>query len=130
MFFIYSPWPQIVTLFSNKKNFKKVWQFGNIYPKGTIFGKKCDNLEKKCDNLKKVWQFKVMDCSRSFWSPWNSLTPRSLFRENIFKHRFKSPQSSNILIFAAFVNYYNRWHQSIRWNSIVILIKKSNSKKP
>ena len=67
---------------------------------------------------------------RSSWSPWHSLTSKTtLFRKNIFKHRKKSYQSSNILIFAIFVAYYNRWHKSINWSAIEILIK-INLKKP
>jgi len=42
--------------------------------------------------------------------------------KNIFKHQ-KTPQSWSILIFAIFVTHYIRWHQSINWNSIEILMK-------
>jgi len=57
-FVIYSPWPQTVTLFS-KKNFKKVWQFANIYPKGPFldYNKTKQKKKKSVTIWKKVWQF-------------------------------------------------------------------------
>jgi len=38
------------------------------------------------------------------------------------------PQTSNILISGIFVAYYNKWHQSINWTSIEILIKTNLEK--
>jgi len=48
------------------------------------------------------------------------------FSEKIF--RKKRHQSSNILMFAIFFDYYNRCHQSINWNAIEILIKINPAK--
>ena len=45
------------------------------------------------------------------------------FSKKHFKTSKTNPQSSNILILAIFVAYYNRWHQSINWTTIEILIK-------
>ena len=45
------------------------------------------------------------------------------FSEKIFRNIEKTPSKFNILIFAIFFGYYNRWHQSIHWRAIEILIK-------
>jgi len=51
------------------------------------------------------------------------MKPMKFFKSENHHFTNTSPQSWNILILAIFFAYYNRWHQSINWSAIEILIK-------